>query len=183
MKNYEKFMKKYENYTNKFQPLNPWEKIYDFYKDPNFTKLFYGEDYTDKDLKEFGKILRHNKGEDYVLMYHGTSCEYNIKNYGIKKTTNKTKKSLQSSPGFVYLSIFPNMAKTFGEIAYPYQETCVYQVFIKIKYLKPDKDQISNQRMYAGLDIKDTLINSFIYGHGARVARDILPYELIKFEL
>lgn len=163
---------------DKFQPLNPWEKVYDFHKDPQFDKFFYGEDYTDKDLKELGKILRNNKGEDYVLMYHGTSSAFDIENDGLKKTKVSTKRSIQSKPGFVYLSAYPDMAKRFGEMAYPTEDICVYQVFIKIKYLKPDKDQLRNKRVYSDIDVKDTLVNSLVYGHGARVPRNIEPYEL-----
>lgn len=179
LKNFEDFHNESSSF-NKFQPLNPWEKIYDFSKDNQFHHLFYGGDFTEKDLKDFGKILRNNKGEDYVLLYHGTSSEIPIESEGLKKTTNKTKKSLQSQPGFVYLSVFPSMAKTFAEMAYPKTEISVYQVFIKIKYLKVDKDQLKNKRVFSNIDVADNLVNSLVYGHGARVARNIEPYEIKK---
>jgi hypothetical protein len=182
-----KYIKLFEEFDpnnyDKFIPMNPWEKTYDFYKDPQFDKLFYGDDFTENDLKEFGKLLRKNKGEDYVLMYHGTSCDIPIETEGIKKTTVKTKKSIQSQPGFVYLSVFPDMAKRFGRMAYPYGDICVYQVFIKIKNLKPDTDQLRNKRMYSDIDVVDNLVNSLVYGHGARVARNIELYEIKKYKI
>jgi len=174
-----KRIKLFEHF-DKFKPLNPWETTFDFHKDPQFDKFFYGEDFSKKDLKEFNKLLRDNRGENYVLMYHGTSCENDIENEGIKKTTLKTKRSLQSQPGFVYLSVFPEMAETFAKLAYPMEDVCVYQVFVKIKYLKPDKDQLRNKRLYSEIDVNDTLIDSLIYGHGARVPRNIEPYEIKK---
>jgi hypothetical protein len=171
---------------SKFSPLNSWEKVYDFHNDENFHHLFYGEDFTEKEFKEFKKLLRYNKGEDYLLLYHGTACEIPIKDEGLKRTKKSTKKSLQSQPGYVYLSVFPNMAKKFGELAYPGKDICVYQVFIKIKYLKPDMDQLYNKRMWGDGkydNLGKDLATSLIYGHGARANRDILPYELQKYNV
>ena len=183
MSKYIKLFEEYQEY-DKFQPMNPSDKIYDFHKDEEFHKLFYSDDFTEKDKKEFGKVLRNNRGEDYVLLYHGTSCEIPVSKEGLKRTSNKTKKSLQSQTGFVYLSMFPSMAKTFAEMAYPYEDVCVYQIFIKIKDLKPDKDQLKNKRMWSdNKDIKDTLVDSLIYGKGARVKRDIMSYEIKKYDI
>jgi hypothetical protein len=167
---------------NKFQPLNPWEKTYDFHKDERFKHLFYGENFSEKEFKEFSKFLNTHK-EDYVLMYHGTSCDIPIEEEGIKKTTGKTKRSLQSQPDFVYLSVFPGMGEKFAKMAYPNREICVYQVFIKIKYLRPDKDQLFNKEVYSGITLNPTLANSLVYGHGARVPRNIEPYELTKYNI
>lgn len=85
---------------------------------------------------------------------------------------------MQSATGFVYLSIYPQSARTFGELAYPRKQVTVYAVDIKIKELLPDKDQLRNKRLYGQFDIDDTLADSLIFGHGARVKRNILPYEL-----
>ena len=170
-----------ETYTyDKFQSLNSWEKIHNFHKDESFNNIFYGEP-TDKEIKEFAKFLRDNK-EDYVLLYHGTSCDIPVEEEGLKRTSNKTKKSIQSQVGYVYLSVYPNMAKRFASIAYPKKDVCVYEVFVKIKDLKPDKDQLYNKRLWGDdKTIKDNLVNSFIIGHGARVKRDIFPYEIKKY--
>ena len=173
------------NVYDKFKPLNPWERVYDFHKDELFTHLFYG-DFTERDKKEFGKTLRNNKGEDYVLLYHGTTCNNTIESEGLKRTKESTKKSLQSQVGYVYLSVYPDMAKTFGKMAYPNEDICVYQVFIKIKDLKPDNDQLYNKRLWGGVKfshIKNNLVDSLLYGHGARVKRDILPYEIKKYDI
>jgi hypothetical protein len=177
-----KHIKLFENY-DKFQPLNPWEEIYDFAKDEQFHNIFYSDNHSDKELKEFKKKLRKNKGEDYVLMYHGTSCNNPIMEQGIKRTKNSTKKSLQSQTGYVYLTVYPTMAKTFAETAYPYDDVCVYQVFVKIKDLKPDTDQLKNKRMWGDQNIGSTLTDSLIHGRGARVKRDIMPYEIKKIDV
>jgi len=102
---------------------------------------------------------------------------------GIKRTKNSTKRSLQSETGYVYLSVYPNMAKTFGEVGYAGKKACVYQVFVKIKDLKPDHDQLRNKRYWSkDPSIGNRLIDSLLYGHGARVKRDILPYEIKKIQ-
>ena len=134
-------------------------------------------------MKEFKKALRKNKGEDYVLMYHGTSCENPIMEQGLKRTKNSTKKSLQSQTGYVYLTVYPSMAKTFAEMAYPYEDVCVYQVFVKVKDLKPDSDQLKNKRMWGEKPIGNTLSDSLIHGRGARLKRDVMPYEIKKFDV
>lgn len=171
------FFKTFEEYNyDKFQPLNPWENTYIFHKDEQFSKYFY-KDVTVKEIKEFNKFLNTHK-EHYVLLYHGTSSQIPVLNQGLYKTSQKTKKSLQSQSGFVYLSIFPDMAKTFGKMAYPYDDINVYEVFVKIKELKPDLDQLYNKRQYSGINIGNSLAESLIYGHGARVARNIYPYEI-----
>jgi hypothetical protein len=174
-----------ENY-DKFQPLNPHQdKIHNFNKDEQFHKFFYSEDYTPKDLKEFKQILSRNRGEDYVILYHGTDAENPIMEEGLKRTTKKTKKSLQSQTGFVYLSIFPSMAKKFGEIGYPYaKEIKVYEVFIHFKDLVPDTDQLKNKRLWGeNNSIGNSLADSFIYGHGARTKKDIPVYKIKEFKI
>ena len=98
---------------------------------------------------------------------------------GILKTTSRRRNSAQSTSGFVYLSLYPDSARTFGELAYPKQDVLVYSVDIKIKELKPDSDQLRNKRLWdAECKIGDTLADSLIFGHGARVARNIYPYEI-----
>ena len=52
---------------------------------------------------------------------------------GILKTTSRRRNSAQSTSGFVYLSLYPDSARTFGELAYPRQDVLVYSVDIKIK--------------------------------------------------
>ena len=102
---------------------------------------------------------------------------------GLLRTTSRRRNSAQSESGYVYLSIYPSSAKTFGEIAYPRDEVIVYAVDIKIKELKPDKDQLVNKRRwgYGQFDfLGDSLAESLIFGHGARVRRDIRPYEIKK---
>ena len=141
------------------------------------TSIIYNEEASQKQRLAFSKWLRQHR-EDYVRLYHGTDSEIPILKDGLKKTSIRTKKSMQSATGFVYLSIYPQSARTFGELAYPRKQVTVYAVDIKIKELLPDKDQLRNKRLYGQFDIDDTLADSLIFGHGARVKRNILPYEL-----
>ena len=141
------------------------------------TSIIYNEEASQKQRLAFSKWLRQHR-EDYVRLYHGTDSEIPILKDGLKKTSTQTKKSMQSATGFVYLSIYPQSARTFGELAYPRKQVTVYAVDIKIKELLPDKDQLRNKRLYGQFDIDDTLADSLIFGHGARVKRNILPYEL-----
>lgn len=168
-----------ENNTFEFRPFNG-ENIYDLENDNFFHKYFYSTP-TDKEIIEFKKWLNKHK-DDYVFLYHGTgeSVSKIIDKEGIKKTTNKTKKSYQTQTGFVYLSIFKDMAKSFGDFAYPYDKPIVYKVYIKIKELKPDKDQLYNKRLYTEDIIEDNLAHSLIYGHGARTNRNLFLYEIEK---
>ena len=83
--------------------------------------------------------LREHK-DDYVRLYHGTSISYDIPYQGLLPTSARRRKSYQSESGYVYLSVWPSLARTFGEIGNPYSETVVYAVDIKVSDLRPDTD-------------------------------------------
>jgi hypothetical protein len=148
-------------------------QIVDFAQDTRWSRMFYGEP-AQKDIKALASYLWKN--ENTIRLYHGTSAQIPILEQGLKPTTARTAKSLQSSRGFVYLSVFPGMAQMFGEMAYPHRDIAVYAVDIPIRLLKPDKDQLNNQRSWARRDIGNTLAESLVYGHGARVKGRIFPY-------
>ena len=145
---------------NKYEPLKKWQ---------------WNANITQKDVDDFNRWLQQHKNE-YVRLYHSTSERNNISDEGIKKTSSKNRKSYQSQSGYVYLSRYPNMARSFGEIN-NMSDVQVYAVDIKIKDLLPDLDQLNNQRA-AGKEIGNTLAESLIYGGGARIKRDIMPYEI-----
>ncbi len=128
-------------------------------------------------IKQHSDIYKMEK----VILYHGTSSEHDIENVGIRKTTAKSKKSLQSQVGFVYLSLYPSMAKQFGEMAYSGKSISVYAVEVPLNQLKADLDQIRNKRLWSDgkLDhIGNSLAESLIYGSGARIKRNVEPYEV-----
>lgn len=142
-------------------------------------------DINRKSLQNFNKFLKDKASNIYliehVIMFHGTSAKHNIEEEGIKKTTSKTKKSMQSETGFTYLSMFHDSAKTFAEMAYPHDNIKIYAVKVPLFDLKVDKDQLKNKRYYGDYqsdEIKDTLADSLIYGSGARIKRDAKPYEV-----
>ena len=59
----------------------------------------------------------------------------------------------------------------------------VYAVIVKVQDLRPDKDQLFNKRRWDdSKKIGDTLADSLVYGRGARVKRNIYPYEIRETE-
>lgn len=151
-----------------------------FYQDDIFHDWIFGNPNAKdkKKVKQFNKWLKDHKNEECEL-YHGTDASLPILKEGLKKTSSKTKKSYQSQTGFVYLSIYPSMAETFGSMSYGGKKVSVYAVTLKIKELLPDKDQLHNKRRWAEIeDLGNTLAESLNVGSGARIKRNIFPYEI-----
>lgn len=139
--------------------------------------IFKKAEPTAEDVAVLKKWLNSHK-DNTVRLYHGTDADIPVKQEGLKKTSSKTKRSLQSGTGNVYLTPFPTFAKAFGQFAYPDKENiAVYAVDVKVKDLHADKDQLKNKRM-AGIDIGDSLAASLLAGHSATVRRNIPSYEL-----
>ena len=132
---------------------------------------------TKKELYKFKQWLNKHYN-DYVVLYHGTSSKNQIMKRGLFVTTLKRRHSFQSESGYVYLSMYPDAARLFGEMSYPYNDVTVYAVIVKIKELKPDIDQLNNKRSYFDFEIGNSLAESLIFGHGARIKRSIKPYEI-----
>jgi hypothetical protein len=178
-----KYIKTFESFlhsTSNVDMNNPIDLL------KEYPDIFYSEP-TPAKLKELNKILQPHKNQYQphirpIKLYHGTSAKIDILNDGLLVTKSKTKKSLQSQTGYVYLAIYPDMAKTFGDIAYPYDDIVVYEVIVPVYLLQADKDQLRNQRAYAGRTVGDSLAESALYGHGFRVKGDIPPYMIKVYE-
>ena len=140
-------------------------------------KYVYNDTPTAKEIKQFAQILRQYR-EEYIILYHGTSSRHDIASEGLLRTSRKRRNSYQSQSGYVYLSVFPSSARLFGEIAYPHDKVCVYAVRLKVRELCADKAQLRNKRLFGNFYIGNTLSESLIFGHSARVKRDIKTYEL-----
>ena len=156
-------------------------KVIDFNTDDKFSHLFFGNP-TTKEIAEFNKWLKKNR-DTYVRLYHGTSSKIPVLQEGLKPTSRKTAKSLQSGSGFVYLSVYPSMSKQYADLAYSSDvyhgvHSEVYAVDIPVKELKPDKDNLSNKRMYGLPELGGSLGESLAVAHSVSVPRAILPYEL-----
>ena len=161
-----------------FSDISGTYEVFDLYRYEPLQKYFYNDEPSEKDIKELNRWLKAHK-DDYVYLYHGTSSKLDIMKEGLLRTTMKRRRSYQSSSGWVYLSIFPATARTFGEMGYPSDEITVYKARVKIKELRPDDDQLRNKRLWSGnASIGTTLGDSLCYGHGARVKRDLFPFEL-----
>lgn len=130
------------------------------------------------DVAVLQRWLNEHK-DDSIVLYHGTDGSLPILQEGLKRTTAKTARSLQSGTGYVYLSVFPTFAKGFGQFAYPEKEDsiAVYDVAVKVSDLHIDKDQLKNKRM-VGVDLGDSLAASLLVGHSATVKHDIMNYDL-----
>jgi hypothetical protein len=135
--------------------------------DKHFERVAFNEPKIE-DVKALAKWLRNNP-DKFVTLYHGTSSDIPVLKEGLKPTSSKTAKSLQSRRGVVSLSIYPGMAKNFGRIAYPNKKITVYAVEVPVSRLIPDIDQLRNQRYWGGRNIGNTLAESIAYGHGAQI--------------
>lgn len=152
---------------------NPFKDAWDdlFYADP---------DPQCKRLREFRVWLRRNRTEE-ITLFHGTAAAHKVQEQGLLPTTRgpTRRRSLQSAPGYVYLSVYPGMAKVFGEAAYPGKPVVVYAVTVLVKNLRTDKDQLRNIRLFAGRQgLVDCLAHSLVYGRGARVRGRVEPYRI-----
>lgn len=158
--------------------------VVDFSKDDRWSDAMYNEP-TKESLKKLKIWIKQNKNDPFVIirMYHGTDASLPIEEEGLKPTSSKRRHSLQSRSGYVSLSVFPGMAKTFGEFAYPKKEIAVYSVDIPITKLVPDIDQLKNKRLWGGGEydtLGNTLADSIAYGHGAQVKGSIPKYMINK---
>jgi hypothetical protein len=137
---------------------------------------------TKSEIDNLNKWFKDNK-DNYIKLYHWTSPDWKILDEWLKATTNKSKKSIQSQPWFVYLSFDPSRAKLFWEMWYAWKTPKVYEVKVKIWDLKPDLDQIWNKRYWwENQNIWDTLADSLLYGKWFRVKWNIEPYKISEYE-
>ena len=140
--------------------------------------IFAKADPDANDVAVLQHWLKEHKN-DSIVLYHGTDASLPISEEGLKKTSARTKRSLQSGTGNVYLTPYPTFAKAFGQFAYPEKEDsiAVYDVAVKISDLRPDKDQLKNKRM-EGIDLGDSLAASLLVGHSVTVKHNVMNYDL-----
>lgn len=152
------------------------QSITDFSIDPEWADIFYGEPPVDavEELNEFLEDCPYC----LIRLYHGTNAALPILEEGLLPSNIERSHSLQSRPGYVSLSVYPDMAFEFGKMAYPRQKIAVYSVVLPVMLLQPDLDQLKNQRMFAQRDVEDTLSDSLAYGHGAQFKGWIEPYRI-----
>lgn len=164
------------------QPGNP----VDLANAPEWHDLFYGR-VTPERVKELGRFLRSDPNR-FFRLYHGTSADHPILEKGLLPTSARRAKSLQAGHGFVYLSVYPGMAETFGRMAYPGKNIQVYAVEVTARRLAADLDQLRNKRAWGDGslgEVGSSLAESLVIGHGARVrgkveAWQIRPIEIIE---
>lgn len=157
-----------------------WAGAVDFSEDPEWYDLFYGKP-TPERVKELARFLRNDPNR-FITLYHGTDANLPIMQKGLLPTSATRRRSLQSSPGYVYLSVFPGSAEDFGRMGNPGKPIQVYKVEVTVRRLLPDADQLGNKRLWGGDEynqLGNSLAESLVYGHGARVKGKVDPYQLI----
>ena len=149
--------------------------------DDEFKSIIYSEP-TQGNIDYLNKLLKRDSKNRFIKVYHGTHPNNNILDEGILRTTTKRRNSYQSESGYTYFSIFPSMAKQFGDVGYGISNAVVYEVTLPLYEIRPDDDQIRNVNHYKGTNLKSDLGTSILYGHGIRVKGDIPPYMIKKYE-
>ena len=145
----------------------------DFHQENRWHNLFY-DDPAVSEVQSFQTFLKENRDE-VVRLYHGTKKEIPVVVEGLLPATKTRRNSYQSASGYVCLSVYPDMARTFGQMAFPKKEITVYAVDVPIKELKADRDQLANKRYWAEQKLGNTLAESLVYGRGARIKGKIDP--------
>lgn len=160
------------------------DRPFDFARDARFHHLFYGQP-SSEEVREFGRWLRQNRNA-FVRLYHGTAAVNPVLQEGLLPATQRRRNSLHSSSGYVCLSVYPGMAHQFGVYASlnrsrdaQGRKVLVYPVVKTIGSLLADRDQLSSRRHWAGERLGDTLAESLVHGHGARVRGAIEPHQLL----
>lgn len=152
-----------------------------FYTDADVRTLLHP---NGKGLKALKKLLAaHSNG--MAEFFHGTHPSFDILGQGLLKTTARSKKSMQSTPGFVYLATNPSAARTFGNLANGINDAAVYRIVVPLAHVKADLDQLSNKRHYGNFydaPIGNSLADSLVFGGGGRVKGNIPPYMITRFE-
>lgn len=159
---------------------------YTIHNQDNFIdliKLFDISDYSENNIKKINSwfFQKRKSADTIVRLYHGTSPKYDISNQGLFTTSISRKHSYQSESGYVYLSIYPQQAKTFGNVGCGINNAVVYEVYVPVEWLKPDTDQLRNMRLYGSPDCGNSMADSLLYGDGFRVKGNIPPYAIKKW--
>lgn len=140
----------------------------DFSSDPEWRDVFHG-DPSPARVEHLAHFLQADP-DRRLRLYHGTWDGHPVAAKGLLPTSASRRRSLQSAVGFVHLSVSPGVAKAFGETAYPAQGVAVYAVDVTVGELKPDLDELRNQRQHSERqNLGDSLAESLAFGHAARV--------------
>ncbi|MEJ8837644.1 GNAT family N-acetyltransferase [Ramlibacter sp. AN1133] len=155
---------------------------YDFAADPAFHHLFFGTP-SAQDIAEFARWLRE-RPDCFVRLYHGTAAKHPVQEQGLLPTSMRRRNSYQSANGYVCASVYPSHAHQFGVMSalnsggdVSGYRVAVYPVTVTLRRLCADLDQLRNRRM-GGVDCGNSLAESLIFGHGARMRGRVEPYAL-----
>ena len=135
-------------------------------------------------ITELNKYIKSNQNiylPKYTIFFHSTG--FNLKSIileeGLLPTSEKRRRSYQSTPGYVYLAWNRESAEMFGSLGNG-SKIITFAVLVKTTDMGIDTDQLRNKKSAnPQLDIKQTLGDSIIFGNGIRVKGKIFPYGLV----
>lgn len=155
---------------------------HDFSQDPAFHHLFYGTP-SPQQIARFASWLRE-RPHAFVRLYHGTAARNRVLDEGLLPATARRRNSLQSAAGYVCASVYAGHARQFGVMASlncgpdaQGSRVAVYPVVLTVGRLCADLDQLRNRRA-GGLECGNSLAESLVHGHGARVRGRVEPFAL-----
>lgn len=137
-------------------------------------------------LRQVNNFIKKNQNiymPKYMIFFHSTAriLKDKILSEGLLPTSNKRRRSYQSTNGYVCLAANREKAETFGKMANGY-DTCTFAVLVKTTDIRMDMDQLRNKKSAQWgyeEEIKETLADSIWYGGGVRVKGMIQPYQLV----
>lgn len=137
-------------------------------------------------LRQVNKYIKDNQNiymPKYMVFFHSTGLNLKDKilEEGLLPTTNKRRRSYQSTNGYVYLASYRDKAERFGNLGNG-ENICTFAVLVKTTDICIDMDQLRNKKaaQYGYIEeIKETLADSIWHGGGVRVKGMIQPYQIV----
>ena len=137
-------------------------------------------------LRQVNKYIKDNQNiymPKYFIFFHSTAnnLKDKILEEGLLPTTDKRRRSYQSTNGYVYLASNRDKAERFGSLGNS-NDFCTFGALVKTTDISMDMDQLRNKKAaqwgYVE-EIKDTLADSIWHGGGVRVKGMIQPYQIV----
>ena len=135
-----------------------------------------GEGEPQQRVKVFADWIENNRNlylPTYTVMYHATSAETPVLTEGLLPSTETRRRFENSDSGYVCLATHPQLAKGFGDLAYPDEPVVVYEVLVPLRRLEADAGQLRTRRA-AGDKVGRGLAASLAHTGCARI-RDSIP--------
>jgi len=133
-------------------------------------------------LKEWLSARQCRYADTHVLMFHGTSAAAPVQTDGLLPTSATRRRSMQSSPGYVYLAASPWRAQMFAEMAYPGEAVQVVATAVSVRRLLPDRDLLRNLSLVERSTPDTTVASSLLWGGSARVKGAVAAWAICEVQ-